>query len=396
MVWIIAIGMALWLISVIIDSMGEAEPDAQEELVNLLARGLQVTVKKEQFTSSDQEDAIPVYSVWISGTVMVPQDEAKCQLVVQGADATDDLEGDAHYPVLCQVPELRDENGFFESRDPVEVPHQVSSYESVEILKIPSEALLFPKRGNRSFCITVFLLPSNGKGDPYSAGSTSLNHCQSFYGYLEMEKANKIADQAVALLALCVCMSDGRIDNQEAAVLRDFFRERYAMLDADERKSRREAVNHVIHRFKKTYHSQGTGGGRELWQKTCRKIRDLDSERTSQDAYELCVKLVASDGKAHPRELLMLQDTAGMLGISDELDREFRERHFKIGMFEHERAGELLAMPEGLSREEKIAFLNREYQKWRRRVTHADPEISLEAELRLKKIAEIRRRLEEQ
>ena len=55
----------------------------------------------------------------------------------------------------------------------------------------------------------------------------------------------------------------------------------------------------------------------------------------------------------------------------------------------------LLDMPTGLSIEEQISFLNREYQKWRSRVTHKDANIRTEAEIRLKRITERRRELDE-
>ena len=58
-------------------------------------------------------------------------------------------------------------------------------------------------------------------------------------------------------------------------------------------------------------------------------------------------------------------------------------------------AGEasLLEMPPGLSHQEKIDFLNREYRKWRLRVTHKDPEVAADASLRLERITKMRREL---
>ena len=53
----------------------------------------------------------------------------------------------------------------------------------------------------------------------------------------------------------------------------------------------------------------------------------------------------------------------------------------------------LVEMPEGIDVQQKIDFLNKEYRKWRGRVTHADAKVRTEATMRLTAITKLRKKL---
>jgi len=259
---------------------------------------------------------------------------------------------------------------------------------------VPTSALVFPKKGRRRALVCAFMVPTGDGGQPYCYGERIFTHDQSFYGYLEYEQRDAAFDRAVLSLALSLGAAGGAIGRAEAGVLRAYRAERLTGLEGEEATRRRAHIDEVIAGFTEAITRQGRSA-RELWEESCRQVTDAGDDQVSLEAYELALRLATADGRATREELEMLKATAGRLGIPPEADRELRDRYFKLAMFEERKAQHVLDMPEGLSRQEQIDFLNREYRKWRGRATHPDPEMAAEATARLERIAAARRALEE-
>jgi len=326
----------------------------------------------------------------------VPAPGTKCDLVVSITDSTHDTKDKDDWPVLSLISDLADSEGLFESHDELTVPYEISTVEDISVLTFPVSALVFPKKGQRQARIRVSLTSSSRSSNMYCRGETFITHQQDTYGYTEIGKRDIEADKAMVVLALCLCAADGHISKTEAAVIRNHCTEAYMDLDHGEAVRRKEAINKTMRTFLDSYMKDYMRGRkvRKLWKQACERIMDRHGAQVAQTAYELCLRVAAADGVADDKELSMLAETAQLLSIPDELDRGLRDRYFKLAMFGSENHDDLLGIPDGLSREEKIEFLNREYQKWRRRATHGNCEIATEATLRVKKIAEARQRLE--
>ena len=134
---------------------------------------------------------------------------------------------------------------------------------------------------------------------------------------------------------------------------------------------------------------------RQQIQSSAKKLLGFNDNRICQDAYELCSQIAAADTKVSEEEQLTLKIVAKELNIDTKVEREIHDRYFRVDMFRERSRDSLLDMTTGLSTNEQISFLNREYQKWRTRVTHKDAKIRTEAEMRLKRIAERRREIDE-
>ena len=393
-----------WIIS-LFQNRGNKEV---RELRRALSKGFTVENKRGAITL-DSGDAIDVYTVSISGTVAVPAPKTECDLIVEIADITHDTDdkdelrlfpsisnaSSCHdWPVLCLIPDLANSAGFFESHEELTIPYEISTLKKIPILSVPVSALVFPKKGRRQARISVSLTSKDGLAHVYCLGRTVILHEQDFYGYTETEKRDIEADKAIVALALCLCAADGQITQTEAAVIRGYCTDALMNLDRDEAAKRKEAANKTMRVFLRNYKSGGQI--KAFWNQACDRIMERHGAQVAQAAYELCLRTVAADGNADDRELSMLTATARRLEIPDDLDREFRHRHLPLGIFRGQTKDAFIGMPDGLSREEKIEFVNREYQKWLRLATHPDSEIATEANLRVKRLAEVRRRLEDE
>jgi tellurite resistance protein len=354
-------------------------------------RGLIVKSKPESITL-DSGDAIDVYTVVLSGTVAVPKPESKCELIVTMADITHDMDDNEDWPVVCMIPGLANGEGLFESHEEITIPYEISTIDSVPVLSVPISALLFPKKGPRKVRISVFLTDAQNPNHSFSHGKTVIHHEQNFYGYTEIQKRDLEADKVIVSLAMCLCAADGSVSETETAVIHGYCTDSFMNLEGDEVEKRKESVDRTMGIFLENFKAGGDVSA--LWEQACGRVMDRHGPDVAQAAYELCLRVAAADGAADDSELALLDKMVQRLEIPEQLDRELRDRYFKLAMFGEQSHDDLLGMPDGLSHDEKVAFLNSEYQKWRRRVTHEDSNVATEAALRIKKIAEARQRLE--
>ena len=107
------------------------------------------------------------------------------------------------------------------------------------------------------------------------------------------------------------------------------------------------------------------------------------------------LEVAAADDVMHENEKQSLQFIATQLQLPDDFVREVHDRNLRLHMYDEAEDEALIGMPHGLSHEEKIDYLNKEYTKWRSRATHKDPKITAEASLRLQRITKMRRQLTE-
>jgi len=393
-VWVLIVIAVLWWVVYYIIQQSKEKKQAADVLKRLV--GFNIRCKRTQIPipTAEMYETIDVYEVYLSGTVSVPAEDTPCRLVIRCLDITGDISDAPIYPVLCLIPELCQEDGFVEIVEDILVPYEISTMEDLRVVTLPVLSLMCPKKGVRRIQVQAELISAIDPETSYCAGVAVVTHEQSFYGYAEQEKRSRDTDRAVVALALCVCAADGHVGKRETALIGQHFQSRLAGLEETERDKRKAAVTGVVQQFRQI---RKAGGDLEkVWEKACRKIEEVGSIQAAQDAYEVCVRLVASDGQAHQAETAMLDATARRLGIPDQLAQEFRDKYWPLVIFRERGEDAGLGIPEGASREERIAFLNKEYKKWRSRAVSHNSEVAMEAGLRLKRIASARRRVEEE
>jgi len=309
--------------------------------------------------------------------------------LIYGVDITDEAI-DGPMPIISMIPDMANEDGILMFDFDMQMPYTYTSFEDSSIGMLVPDAMVFPKKGRRKLKIGVGITPKYDTDQAFQQGQTVVFHNQKSYGYLERAERDLETDKMIAELAIAMCAADGEIDKRETAVVRRFFEQR--MISRDHDADHKDEISQVLKNTMSVLRSQPLQADEHI-HFVIRRIVALEDPLLCQEAYELCVQVVAADQQVLEEEIDALDKIARELQISDALAREIRDRFFTVSMFEKECEDALVDMPPGLSKEEQITFLNREYQKWRSRVTHQDAGIRAEAELRLQHITKLRREL---
>jgi hypothetical protein len=391
---VVIVLFVIWVIRMVMAS--QEHSGAVEGLQDELAKGLELTITPDELTLDDESGGtLPIYRVTVTGTIYVPADQTPCRITTRIRDVTEGDGEDDILPVFCRMGELASEDGCYEHQIEVTVPHQISGVEGMDVAMIPKESLYLAKRGKRILEVVVFGTHVDDAEDEeiFFFGTKRVGYKQKGFGYMESAEFGIEADQAVTGLALAVSAGDGSIDKTELAALQQYLNERIGSArDEEEKEERKKSLQGVYKKMlREIKHSTDR---RADFERYCNKILSLDSDDFTQDAYELCVKIVAADGVVEDAELRVLKLVVRLLKIPPELDQELRDRHLRLNMFQETNLKQAIDVPMGMTAEDEKAFLNKEYKKWRARVNHSDTNVREEAETRLAEITRRRKELE--
>jgi len=350
---------------------------------------LTVKCQGDQFTT-DSGQKMDFIRVMVSGTCMVPQDNCPCRIHFSAIDTTDGEE--EPLPILSLFSDMADKDGQLSSSTELTMPYQFTELTDLQVGVIVPEAIVLPKRGNRTIRIITWISPKASSETVYKAGTLDINYQQKTYGYLEQAERDLDADKLIVQLAVNMCKADGVVDKSEIDVIKKFFKQRMIHMNDSKRYSK-EIAQTVVDTMSNLSTNQ-SDVHREI-RSLVEKLLQYNDNRICQDGYELCAQIAAADNKVAEEEQLTLNMIAENLNISKIIEREIHDRYFSVNMFRERSRDALLDMPAGLSIDEQRSFLNQEYKKWSSRVTHTDVKIRTEAEMRIKQITERRREIDE-
>lgn len=356
-------------------------------VANDVPRGLRVRCGHDS-VELEQGTRVPVLAVRAQGAIVAPTDRYDARFHVRIADITEN--DDEPQPVFCAITEFADENGFYAFEQDTTIPYRASVLADMPLARIPVFALGFPRKGRRKLRVVLALTDQATSEHVIDADHTIIWCDNDRLGYLDLREKSLEQYKSAALLALAVSAADGYIDQREYQIIRRFFAERIVE-DTDEEELKR-SISNVLREPLQALR-QGEEKPSQIIRRVCEKFRVGGDPIMAQVAFELCVDVVAADGTVRSREEQVLQFVAERLQLPQSYVREVRDRNLRLSMYEESDKSALVDMPRGLSETEKIEFLNREYRKWRSRVTHSDPSIAAEAALRLKRITKLRQGL---
>ena len=331
----------------------------------------------------------------LDGTIGLPYAGMPVRLVYSMTDITDP---DEKLPVICHIDDYTDgETPIFWLEHELNIQYQISRVEGMELPPVPTAALAYGRRGKRRIKVTVHIVdPSDNT--IYAYGEAFTTQTQSDYGYLEQGERNTKTDRAIASLGLAICAGDGHIDKRETQAIKRYFSEQFTGIDEEDLAERKESLNQAMRELmtdaKENLSKLSLGETAEEIRRRAEVIAEFNSEPLNHAAYQLAMQIVAADDQLEEAELAIVKVIADTLEIPAEVDAEMRDRYLKLAMFESADHATALNMPEQLSAEEEKAFLNSEYDKWRRRATHSDPKVREEANARLAAVTKARRELE--
>jgi tellurite resistance protein len=214
------------------------------------------------------------------------------------------------------------------------------------------------------------------------------DHFENATGYEEIALQARNCELYLATLAVAVAMSDRKFETEEGDEIREFFKGR---IDDSDHQLKKD----VSKRLKSTLKAIREGGksASQFVESACSSLNAEGSTVCRQSAYEICARITACDNEVDQREHRALTFIAKSLNLDGDFVREVNDRFLKISMFKNATDEQLVGMPSGLTVQEKIAFINREYKKWRSRVTHSDPKVVSEANQRLDRLTKLRNKI---
>ena len=388
--------IVIWIVVSVIRAVWTNASDVREanqlreHVRGVVEKGLTVHCSNGSFEPSVGGPSLAVARVSISGAIVVPHDNQPVQFRVRVADISED--SDDPHPIFCTIPELSDEDGIYVSDQVSEIPYQLSEVSEMPIAGIPLFALVGPRGGKRKIRISVAVTPNDEWEPVFSIGSTEFTYTAEGVGYLELKERTEALEQQIAALALAMAAADGHIDKRELNVIRRYFSERFAGMETAD--NRRQKVTSTLQATLRQIRSDNEKPGRII-ARLCNELHTDGDPSVAQSAYELCVEIAGADQTVGRREQKALDYIAERLELPDEFVREAHDRRLRLTMYGETREQDLIDMPQGLSDDEKRAFLNSEYRKWRARATHKDKQIAAEASLRLERITKLRAQLSE-
>jgi hypothetical protein len=140
--------------------------------------------------------------------------------------------------------------------------------------------------------------------------------------------------------------------------------------------------------------SSGPQSSASMLEGACRTLSCSFLPGVAQDAYELAVKVVVSDGKIEPKEERFLKIVARKLELDDKLVQKMKDLHMPLSMRTGKIDAAALGMPENLSQREQRAWLSSEYEKWRNRASNMDADAAKNAEAHMAALAKARAELD--
>lgn len=388
---IIAVIAIYALFSYGLSAFRESSGSIAHEALPDLSKGIRVKCTFEDISDSDDTQKLSVARVTVSANVMVAQNNQPVEWVVAVVDVTDGE--DSPQPVICEINECADENACFEFRQDSIVPYILSEVSDMPLTGIPLFALRGPKRGVRSLKIIVNVIDRHNRSRCFASGSCIIKHTQTTVGYSEWKEHTQKQEACIATLALAMAAADGRVSKRETTIISKFFSDRYSRSkDSTEHKQRAtKSLHDALSKL------QDGSNSKLLIDEYCSSLNSENDIDTIHEAYSLCAKVASADEKLDQREESALSYIAQKLTINKDFIKEVHDREFSIMHYDHRTNTtdeQVLQMPTGLTVEDKLSWLKKEYSMWYPRQSHAEAEIAKEANDRVDIIMKLITKLE--
>jgi tellurite resistance protein len=296
-------------------------------------------------------------------------------------------------PVLCVIDDLQDEHSTefrFRQILPQALDAGSGSFDWVELCSVPKELLVFPNKGNRSIKATL-KVTDVGNGRLIATADTIWTTSVDGLGYLEMEDEESAAQAASLQLAMCIAAADGRVDDDEVAVIKEWGERTVNALPTARQPERRSILNNAL-----SYATREIRANRMpmLESESIHLLNEKDEARFLYDAYELCLQVLKADGEAHPKEMAQLTRLGKKLGLNETKMRILTDRYLANVQFapveDESEDDDILGITNDMSKDEIRKHLNKLYQKHQARTQHDNPDVIAKSKEWLDRIARAR------
>ena len=330
-----------------------------------------------------------------------------------------DITSGSEEDVFSLSPEHRGEDMslVFTKRDSIKAPGAWGSTDFLRaelpprtVLALPADRLVPPRAGKRRLVVQVIVFEGEELDEDRVLAVAHSDPLEVLYdtgpGYLDLDAVSHALDVEAALVqvaVLAVC-SAGALDNRALLKgLAGMLSERYSPasdwygnslkeegLTADATKERSgAALRGTAARI-----SSDPQASAPMLDGACDTLSHSLLPGVAQDAYELAVRVVVSDGKIEPQEERFLKILSRKLALDDKLVQKIKDLHMPLSMRTGKIDAAALGMPENLSQREQRAWLAAEYEKWRNRASNMDAAAAKNAEAHMAALAKARAELD--
>ena len=325
------------------------------------------------------------FAVEICGAIHAPDGINHLMANISVEDITD--ENSNAQPIEARVTSreiIDSSHTFCYQADLGKVPNQdISLSEWMTIAHIDSDWMRLPRKGKRNLRFEVSIISGDNSSE-LSCTDCTFEYDNPAFGYIDVqENAWRTKSLAVAL-GFAVSAADGRLDECEVEVIRNWAMNNFNLCQASKgarRKLEKELKNTC--RFFRAGNQLNTC-------KICKEIVGIAALSQRYDVLELCLRVAKANGVAASEELELLKNLANWLEVDSDKFRGMTARILPASMHEVEDAEIVLGVSYDMSQEQTRQQLNQEYRKWNSRVTNFDPEIQAQADYMLNLIAETR------
>lgn len=278
--------------------------------------GALTIVRSEDSLVLDDGRGFPISRLTIDGSMRVPADDYPITVQVTLAPGAGDGDPEAG-SVKCDLVDLSDERGWFQSVRTVAAPTQDWEADGFVAAVVPDFALVTARAGARDLVARVRVLEGQDPHRVIGEGRCAHPLDQQEPGFLEWPADELQGDRHVATLAVATAAVDGTVHESEVNVIRRFFRTRYeGRPDADDLRAQ---VSLTLQRSLRRIESGSASPARLIEDASSVLLHEyaVPARRT---AYTLAVRVAAADRVLAGQERGLLEVVASSLGLpADEM-----------------------------------------------------------------------------
>lgn len=373
----------------------------REKLVSTLANipKLTITAEENEFGEEDNLKGRPCFEVKMKGWLN-HETEKKLTLHLFIHDNTGE-EDDAYGLGLISTLDALCEEGSrifkFQYDANVEVD---SFYENFSRLcRIPTEILAAPYKGVRKL---RFRLVATSVGVKSNRGAFAEEDLHKIYhiahfdynyefkeiGYLENFLNRERVEELSIDLGMCIAASDGKLQQKELDVIKDWANLGTLHLEADRAEEKKEEYSKYI----KASYNKAKAKKLSL-SEIVEEINEKAGREQKYEAIDLMLKIAGADDKLSKEEDAMLNKIVKKLELEEQVYNEMKNKTLAtVGKIETSKGSVegLLGIKSDMTDKQKCKELRKQYSKWNSQTNSSNDKIKERAKEMVKIIADLR------
>lgn len=346
-------------------------------------------IKVDKTSQVLENQTFNVFKVGIKGNLTVPFPNYPAVFVTLMFDTTDGTKK----PVVSSVDAFRTADNVFFAHipKPTPIPYQQTLINNwVDIVTIPIDVLVFPKKGNRKLEFTVKVMDCVNPTKTIAESSVSMNYENSKPGYEEIISNTAELEILTVKLAVNISGIDGDFEAREVDIIKDWIKKKTTKVDGSIDTARQSELNGIM---QNTIDEVLSGNKPDL-EKICQDVNRVADLAKKYETLDLLLKIAAADDTYNENEHQMIDTIANKLDVNMDKFRSISEKIVPVSIRENiDDIDKLLGIDPSMTVEKKREHLRKEYRKWNQRVVSQDPKIRKQAEEMLDIIAKERSKL---